>query len=86
MQSKIRPGIEIVISGSNQASLTSVLNRDRQISEFFWNVKKTELVSEESEGWGHGMLIDRIIKRKPEVIDWIDIKIETWVYYLQAMS
>jgi hypothetical protein len=32
------------------------------------------------------MLIDRIIKRKPEVIDWIDIKIETWVYYLQAMS
>jgi hypothetical protein len=54
--------------------LWSLLNRDRQISEFFWNIKRKMCAGCR---WSHVMLIRRIIKGKPEINDWIGC-IDMW--------
>jgi hypothetical protein len=35
--------------------------------------KSVVAVSQESKGWGHRVLIHRIVKRKPGVNDWTDM-------------
>jgi hypothetical protein len=62
-------------TGSQPASLSSLLKRGQKISGFFCKVKrKCVLVdSEDLRGWDSRKMILKIIKRKPGRNNWIDM-------------
>jgi hypothetical protein len=52
-----------------------VLNKGKQISEFFGSVKREGVLAFFSglRDWGNRILIHRIIKREPVANDWINM-------------
>lgn len=60
---------------SHPASSSLVLNKGKQISEFFGSVKREGVLAFFSglRDWGNRILIHRIIKREPVANDWINM-------------